>query len=811
MADVARIVGEGETGRESILRLAARPSGWRRIRLFGSSSDAPHIRRRVDLITLGFLVLGMVAVTRAARTTDGVEAALDEVLRELPSLFDPIWALAYDLLAVAALTCWALALLRGRWRLAFAMTAAILVALAGAALVNHGLGIEAADDGFAVGDTVDGVPAQYVVALAMTSVAARELSRPFRTAARRLLTAGTLGLFLLPVTTPFRALAAMLLGLGAAALTRYAFGSPVSSVSANDIRADLADLGADAEPVPAWADGVLEAITPSGDRLGVRVIGRDDWDNEIAVLLWRFLWYRHSGTRLVLNPRQRVEHHAFLLLLAASRDVPVTPVVAAGTSETGDGVVAFLLEGTPLAELPPDEVDDAVLDASWAALGALHDAGIVHNSIDGQAIRCLDGGRVVLGGFEDAHQVDSPSAVHADRAQLLVATALVVGKDRAVAATLRAIAGGGEDTDGSAAALVSFLQSAALDRQLRAEVGAADLSLEELRSAVAAEAGIDVPELQKIWRVSWGSVFRLALIGFVGYLLISQLADIGWETIEESIRGAEPVLLAVALLFGQVPRVAQAASLQTASPTPVPLGRVTRLQFATSFINLAVPSTAARVATSIRFFQRSGATPGGAISAGALDSFAGFIAQISLLGGLLLTGFGTLGWTGLPEGTEREDLVRVLLILLGIVAALLAVVWFVKPLRTRAAHLGGQLKESLTTLRSPAKVVRLLLFNVLAELLFSTTIWIVLQAFGQDVSFADVVIINEAVALFAGIVPVPGGVGVTEGALTAGFVAVGVPEAVAFSAAICYRLCTFYLPPIWGWFAFNSLRRDGYL
>jgi uncharacterized membrane protein YbhN (UPF0104 family) len=243
----------------------------------------------------------------------------------------------------------------------------------------------------------------------------------------------------------------------------------------------------------------------------------------------------------------------------------------------------------------------------------------------------------------------------------------------------------------------------------------------------------------------------------------------------------------------------------------VPLGRVTRLQFATTFINLAVPSTAARVATSIRFFQRSGATPAGAISAGALDSLAGFIAQVTLLVSLLLAGFGTLGWTGLPEGTERADLVRWLVIIIAIVVALGAVVWLVKPLRTRAAHLGGQLKESLVTLRSPAAVVRLLLFNVLAELLFSTTIWIVLQAFGQDVSFADVVIINEAVALFAGLMPVPGGVGVTEGALTAGFVAVGVPEGVAFSAAICYRMCTFYLPPIWGWFAFNSLRRDGYL
>jgi glycosyltransferase 2 family protein len=59
--------------------------------------------------------------------------------------------------------------------------------------------------------------------------------------------------------------------------------------------------------------------------------------------------------------------------------------------------------------------------------------------------------------------------------------------------------------------------------------------------------------------------------------------------------------------------------------------------------------------------------------------------------------------------------------------------------------------------------------------------------------------------------PVPGGVGVTEAALTAGYVAVGVPEEIAFSAALCYRLCTFYLPPIWGYLAMNSLQKDGYL
>jgi uncharacterized membrane protein YbhN (UPF0104 family) len=39
----------------------------------------------------------------------------------------------------------------------------------------------------------------------------------------------------------------------------------------------------------------------------------------------------------------------------------------------------------------------------------------------------------------------------------------------------------------------------------------------------------------------------------------------------------------------------------------------------------------------------------------------------------------------------------------------------------------------------------------------------------------------------------------------------GVPEEAAFAIAILYRLGTYYLPPIWGYFAFRSLQKDGHL
>jgi uncharacterized membrane protein YbhN (UPF0104 family) len=71
--------------------------------------------------------------------------------------------------------------------------------------------------------------------------------------------------------------------------------------------------------------------------------------------------------------------------------------------------------------------------------------------------------------------------------------------------------------------------------------------------------------------------------------------------------------------------------------------------------------------------------------------------------------------------------------------------------------------------------------------------------------------VATSAGLLAGFVPIPGGVGVAEGALTAGLVAVGVSSEVAMASAIAYRVSTFYLPPTWGYFSMRWLNRNGYL
>jgi uncharacterized protein (TIRG00374 family) len=115
----------------------------------------------------------------------------------------------------------------------------------------------------------------------------------------------------------------------------------------------------------------------------------------------------------------------------------------------------------------------------------------------------------------------------------------------------------------------------------------------------------------------------------------------------------------------------------------------------------------------------------------------------------------------------------------------------------------------LASLRSPTRVVKLLLANLGAEVLFASTLGLVLIALGSSLSLATLLVVNVSVSIFASIIPVPGGIGVSEGALMVGLTAAGIDQDIAFAAAICYRLCTYYLPPIWGWFAFHRLERTG--
>jgi uncharacterized protein (TIRG00374 family) len=123
----------------------------------------------------------------------------------------------------------------------------------------------------------------------------------------------------------------------------------------------------------------------------------------------------------------------------------------------------------------------------------------------------------------------------------------------------------------------------------------------------------------------------------------------------------------------------------------------------------------------------------------------------------------------------------------------------------------GVARTALGVLRRPVKVTQMLVGGLGSQLLQALILGLCLKAFGGEAAFSQLILINVLAALFGGLMPVPGGVGVVEAALSAGLQAVGVTPSVAVSAAIGYRLVTFYLPPLWGSVSMGWLRRHAYL
>jgi uncharacterized membrane protein YbhN (UPF0104 family) len=319
--------------------------------------------------------------------------------------------------------------------------------------------------------------------------------------------------------------------------------------------------------------------------------------------------------------------------------------------------------------------------------------------------------------------------------------------------------------------------------------------------------------LQQLRRVSWRLVVQAVLLFIALSILVSTVAGLDGQELTDELREATWWLVAAGFVVAQAPRITQTVSALGAAPRPLPFKPLYLLQLAQGYVGLAVPTSAARVAMNVRFFQKQGLSPGTALAIGGLDGLAGFLVEAALLVGLI-----TLTPSSLQFDLDAPSLPewRTILVSLAVLAVVLATVSVVFADRRRqvlewARELLADGRSALSKLNSPRRLVLMLGGNVASILLFSAALGLFAAALGGIVPFADLVVVVISVSLLAGLLPVPGGIGVVESGLTLGLVAAGMPEGAAFAAVVLYRLSTTYLPPLWGFVAFRWLGRHDYL
>lgn len=787
----------------------------RGIRVFATASGAPRVRRSTDaasVVALTILVVFLVAVVARGTAFDDAWA---DVVPLLPGWVRWLSQVAYvvGVTYVAVLVLGVALFARGRLELVRDLLLSAALAIA-TALVLTGL----VDDRWPAASLTDldqtatTFPAFLLTAVvAVQSAAGPHLSLPTRRFGWWTVLGAAIGAVTGGVAQPADTVGAVAVGLLSAAVIRLTMGTSAGVPSLGRVRDGLAELGVQIDDL-RYADeqptgySAAEGTTSAGDPVMIRVVGRDAWASRRWSRAWRFAWYQDDGSQLGSTRREQVEHEALVGLVARGAGVSVSELVAVGMSSSEDAMLVARRLPRRLDDCSPDSLTDQVLDRVWEEVDKLHTAGIAHGRLNTASVWLDADGHPALG---DASAATLPAPARAqlgDVAELLTSLSLSVGPGRAISAARRGV---GDDRLADA---LPVLQPAALTPMTKAAARQQDLDVDELRDRTAADLGVTDPELERLQRVSIGNVLMVTITVLAVYTVVSGLAGIGFETILEVLQDATWGLVLVALVLTQLTNATDAYSVAAASPKPVPVGITTVEQFAIGFVNLAVPSTAGRIAVNARFFQRLGINAVTSSTTAAITGLVGFVAQTILLVLSVVVGEGSIDLSSLETGggVLRVLAAVVVAVVVGIVVVLLVPRWrhrLVGKIREPLAQMG----DAIEVIRHPRNLVRILGAALGTELLYAGGLTLCVYAVGGTIGLGEAVFINVVVSLFAGLMPVPGGIGVSEAGLFAGLTAVGVEQDTAVAAVIVYRCCSYYLPPIWGWASMRWLTNHEYL
>ncbi|TYB42002.1 flippase-like domain-containing protein [Actinomadura chibensis] len=604
--------------------------------------------------------------------------------------------------------------------------------------------------------------------------------------------------------------------------TLYAVGTPNPRPSGAAVMAALARLGlhaAKAARLDEPAEGAEEArrygvVLGSGPVAGHGVrppARRGGWDVEVHVLdrdqqtagllyrVWRLLRLRSATTGRALRSLRRSLEQESLMAYAVDAAGVRTPRLL-GTSEVGTEAALLAYEHVPgrrLADVPGEEVTDALLTDVWRQFRALQAARLAHRRLQDGAVLVGDDGRAYLTGLRAGEIAAGDLALRLDLAQFLTTVALRTDAERAVRTAARVL---GEE---ALAAAVPLLQRVALSRETRAALRHDRELLTRIREQIVRlKPETEVAPI-RLERFRPRTVFSIVALSIAAYIVIPQVASLdlrtmaataSWHWVVAALGGAALTYLAAALmLMGFVPE-------------RLPLGRTVLAQLAASFVKLVAPAAVGGVAVNTRYLQRSGVRPGPAVASVGASQLVGLATHLLLL---VLFGFltGSSGKATRDLAPSRTIVIAVLAT--GLVAGLAVTVPRVRREATSRLRsmFSGVVPRLVDVLQSPKKLTTGMGGTLLLTLAFVLCLDASIRAFGGSLPITSVFVVFLTANALGSAAPTPGGLGAVEGALTLALTISGLSAETATSAVLLYRLLTLWLPVLPGWAAFAYLQR----
>jgi undecaprenyl-diphosphatase len=771
-------------------------------------SQADAVRLIVALVLVG---VGVGVATLLRNTIGGAEEDLVDVYERVPDRFaEAITGLAVIVAGFVPLL--ALVVLVGRRRYRQAAAPLVGAVVAGAAMTalsdlltrqgviaavdpNTERVVELTDPAFATSPLI-------AAAVALVIIVAPWVSQQWR----RVLWSGVVLLVVFRIVSsseaPLDIVIAIAVGMAVGSLALLVFGTDSADPEAPELVEMLGQMGRPlrVEQVPGSSPLVYAVELFGGDELEMRVRTAHDRSENLLQQLWRSARLRRWVTdRPYDTVQRRMEHEALAQRAALDAGARVAPVRGIVASQHGSvGLLETRVPGERASDLTPERLEGGLLADVWRQVEALHGDRIAHRNLGLAQVEVTPEGQAVLRGFDGAAIAASDRDLALDRAQLLVSTALVIGPRAAVDVAVDAV--------GQRAVLtaVPYLQPLALPSPTRRAWRSNKEVLDALREAVRQATGVEPAPLARLDRIRPRTVVSIAALAGAFYFLLPQLASFD-ETVEAATQANWWWL--VPMLAGTCAVIASAALTFVSSvPDPIAYLPVLRMQLASSFVSRIAPANTGTVAVGVRFLQRSGLEPGPAAAAVGLTMLSGLIVHLSLLAVFL-------AWVGTSEvGFSLPDADTLLLVIAIAVSASGLVVGLVPAVRRRVMPpLVEQVRNAASSLADvltdPARVIGLIGGSTGVTLSFIVTLAAAVAAFGGGVSFPEIGAAYVVASALGSAAPTPGGLGAVEAALVGTLTGYGMASGPAVSAVLTFRLVTYWLPMLPGWFMFQQMQR----
>ncbi len=811
-----------------------------------SVTPRQRVRSQADvvrlIVALALIGVGVLVATWLRNTIGGAEEDLVDVYERVPDRFaEALTGLA--VIGAGVIPVLALIALVARRR--YRQAATLLSGAVGAGLAMRWLTDFLANQGViaAVDPATDRMveltsPTFATSPLIASAVALVIIASPWLSQQwRRVLWVGVGMLVVFRVVSssepPLDIVVAIAVGMAVGSLALLVFGTEGTDPEAPELVAMLRTIGRPRriEQLPGNNPLVYEVEMVGSAPLTMRVRTVHDRSENMLEQLWRSVrlrtWINDQPYDTV---QRRIEHEALAQRMAGDSGARVAAVRGVVASQYGSvGLLEDRVDGGPVAGVlahPASHVagssapvaatapgaeaaaeatgadagrlDRVLVVDMWRQVAALHGDRLAHRNLDLESLWVTPDGRAVLRGFDGAAIAASDRDLALDRAQLLVSTALVIGPTIAVDVAVEALGAH------AVATAVPYLQPLALPGYTRRAWRADKDVLDALRTAIASATGVEPAPLARLDRIRPRTAMSLVAVVVAFYVLLPQLGDFG-ETADAASKANWWWL--APMIMGAAATIAFAALAFVASvPEPIPYLPALRMQIASSFVSRIAPANTGSLAVGVRFLQRSGLDPGPAAAAVGLCALAGFVVHLSLMGAFLLwVGSSDVGFS-LPQADVLFIVITVVLSASGLVIGLVPAVRrrVLPPLVEQARNAASSLADVLT---DPLRVIGLIGGSLGITSSFILTLAASVAAFGGGVSFPEVGAAYLVAAALGSAAPTPGGLGAVEAALVTALTGYGMSSGQAVSAALTFRLVTYWLPMLPGWFTFQQMQR----